>query len=203
MQKLSKRQRAILEEFAISNILSDFYLAGETALTIRYNHRFSEDFDFFCFPEKKINFFEFASCISPKTTIELDDKTLIILYKEIKLSFFRYDYPLLNIPEYFKGVDVQIATDEDIAAMKSVAIMQRGEKKDFFDLWYLMKHHKWNLKDIVYFCETKYLDSFNKYIFFKSLVFFEDAEIAKIPEIDMYWSEVKGFFRDMVKNFIM
>jgi len=92
MQKLNKRQREVLKELTASKIFSNSYLPGETALTIRYNHRFLEDFDFF----------ELASCIPPKITIELDDNTLIILYKQVKLSFFSCDYPLLNIPEYLK-----------------------------------------------------------------------------------------------------
>ncbi len=202
MKKLSKRQREVLEEIATSDILSNFYLAGGTALTIRYNHRSSQDFDFFSFPKKRINFLHLSSLLSPKTIIEQDRRTLIIIYKEVKLSFFEYRYPLLSFPEHLKDFNIHIASDEDIAAMKAIAIMQRGEKKDFFDLWYLMKHRRWNLKDIIHFCKTKYSDSFNEYILLKSLIFFEDAETSKISEIDIYWKEVKDFFKRMVKNFV-
>jgi len=34
-----------------------------------------------------------------------------------------------------------MATDKDIAAMKLSAITNRGTKKDFIDLYYLLKNH--------------------------------------------------------------
>ena len=59
MKKLSKKQREVLEKLVSSGIIEEsFYLADGTALTIKYNHRTSEDFDFFLKPFlKKTRFF--------------------------------------------------------------------------------------------------------------------------------------------------
>ncbi|GAB6887048.1 nucleotidyl transferase AbiEii/AbiGii toxin family protein [Desulfothermus okinawensis JCM 13304] len=201
MKKLSQLQREVLEEIAASGIAEGFYLAGGTGISIKYDHRYSEDFDFFCFPYKNIDFFKLSSCFLQKQVLELSKDTLIILLKGVKVSFFEYNYPLINEPYFYKDLSIKIASDEDIAAMKAIAIMQRGEKKDFFDLWYLMKYNQWSLEDILSLCKKKYLDSFNEYVFIKSIVYFEDAEKSKIKDIDPFWKEIKYFFNSMVKDF--
>jgi predicted nucleotidyltransferase component of viral defense system len=43
-------------------------------------------------------------------------------------------YPLIKPFKNFTGL-LQIASIEDIACMKAVAISQRGEKKDFYDMY--------------------------------------------------------------------
>lgn len=191
----------VLKEISRYEFLNDFYLAGGTALSLKYGHRFSEDFDFFVFFNRHVGLFKIASFFHPKTIYELSKDTLIFLYKGVKLSFFEYNYPFIKSPMINKDFNVFIASDEDIAAMKAIAIMQRGEKKDFFDLWYLLKNNKWTLKDITCFCRKKYSDSFNDYVFFKSLTFFEDAEKSNIKEIDIYWKEIKDYFKELVKGF--
>ena len=49
-----------------------------------------------------------------------------------KVSFFFYPYKILEPFIYFGNL--KIASIADIGCMKAVAISQRAEKKDFFDL---------------------------------------------------------------------
>ena len=107
--------------------------------------------------------------------------------------------PLAGVP----GHEIRAASDEDIASMKAIAIIQRGEKKDFFDLWYLMRRHRWALEDIVGFCQAKYDERFNPGLLFKALAFFDDAELDKIRDIDPQWDEIKGYFVKLVKEKIL
>ncbi len=86
--------------------------------------------------------------------------------------------------------------------MKSVAIMQRGSKKDFYDLYFLMNHHGWNLNDVIRFSHEKYGNLFDEGSFLKALIYFEDAEVESYPDIEPLWSRVKVFFIESVRKYI-
>ena len=130
------------------------------------------------------------------------------LHRRHKTLFFSYPYPLLQPP--LKEDFFPCASDEDIAATKLVAIAQRGEKKDFFDLWFLLRKYNWTLCELFRFCRQKYgISSEKENLFLRSLVYFEDAEHQKVflkegeslGEQD--WKEIKKFFQELVKNFCL
>jgi len=205
---LNKKQRITLELVVKSGVTKNFYLAGGTALTIKYGHRISEDFDFFLYPDKKIDFLKLLSKIegmAKDVSLEVEEltkDTLIFYLDGIKFSFFEYSYPLLR-PASTMSIGnncIMIASDPDISAMKAIAIIQRGEKKDFYDLWFLMQKNKWGINDICNFCKHKYQRLFPVRTFLKSIVYFEDAERSKIPDIEPYWEEVKDLFKREIKQ---
>ena len=200
--KLTETQEKVLEKLVASGITEKFYLAGGTALMMRYNHRFSGDFDFFSRPREE---FDVRNKIPELDNVQiLDEKkdTMIFIKDSIKCSFFEYDYPLLRPLVKLKGYGISVASDEDITSMKAIAIIQRGEKKDFFDLWTLMVRNDWSLEDITGFCEAKYGERFNPSLLLKALTFFEDAEKDKIADIDLRWDDIKNYFIILVKEFM-
>jgi hypothetical protein len=85
---------------------------------------------------------------------------------------------------------VRLAFLEDIAAMKLNAIMGRGSKKDFIDLYFLLK--KFSLKEIFDFYTDKYTDG-SKFLVLKSLVYFTDADVQLQPKmyLDFNWEICK------------
>ena len=85
--------------------------------------------------------------------------------------------------------------------MKAVAIAQRGSKKDFFDLWFLMKKYNWNLKALKEMIEKKY-KNLDFSIVLKSLVYFEEARNEVYEDIEPYWEEVEEFFKESVKEYL-
>lgn len=129
---------------------------------------------------------------------EEKEDTLICLIDNIKVSFFKYEYPLIR-PLIKKG-DLQLASIEDILAMKSIAVIQRGCKKDFFDIWYLIKKG-YNLKKILKFAKNKFGKLFSQSIFLKALTYFEDADNEKGFDFDKIWYKIKGFFIKQVKDY--
>jgi len=201
---LSKEQRKALENVVGLGISKDFYLAGGTALLIRYGHRFSEDFDFFSFPQMSFDSFSLVRQIDKLSSVKWiyqSKDTLIFLTQGIKFSFFEYRYPLLEEPEKDKELGIFIARDKDIACMKAIAIAQRGSKKDFYDLWFLMKKYKWDLKELEKLIKRKYTNiEFS--IIVKSLVYFEDAREEVYEDIEPYWEEVEKFFKRKVKEYL-
>lgn len=159
--KLKKGQKEVLDLLARSGICEDFYLAGETALSIWYAHRCSDDFDFFT--QKKKDFFRLAynSGITMVPEVMQDD-TLIFSLEGVRCSFFHYPYKLLKPAEFCRSLRITIAEPEDIACMKAVAIMRRGTKKDFYDLDYLMRIHRWELYDVIRMSQKNMGASFPK-----------------------------------------
>ena len=82
--------------------------------------------------------------------------------------------------------------------MKLSAISGRGNKKDFIDLYFILK--KYSLDTILRFYEKKYGKGLaNDYHLIKSLVYFADAEEQAMPKMieQIEWERVKA---DIVKK---
>jgi predicted nucleotidyltransferase component of viral defense system len=88
-----------------------------------------------------------------------------------------------------------IASLEDILAMKVIAIIQRGTKKDFIDLWTIIKEKKYSLQDVLIFCKTKYRKAFSESIALKALTYFKDAEeeTPEEEESNFSWESIKKY----------
>lgn len=94
---------------------------------------------------------------------------------------------------------VRLASLNDIAAMKVSAIVNRGTKKDFIDLYTLLQ--SFTLDDILDMYSRKYSDG-SLFIVMKSLTYFDDAETEPMPNVlnDTTWETVKDFLRKVVRN---
>lgn len=114
--------------------IGDAYLAGGTALALRFGHRLSVDLDFFT-PEL---FHEDALLARLQTLPEFSlvaksPHTIHAVIHGTKVSFLGYPYRRLFPLSTFEGVPV--ADPRDIACMKLSAIASRGTKRDFIDLY--------------------------------------------------------------------
>ena len=168
-----------------------FYLAGGTSLSLHLGHRYSKDLDFF-------NSQEFDSETLSSEILKLGGKIIYserdTVHSEIDktlVSMFYYPYPLLYPLEYFEGIPV--ASLKDVAAMKLLSLSQRAEKKDYFDIVFIMKNISIReLKDLMIKKFSK--ERLNWYHITKSLFFFEDVESSPDPICEeISWDEVKRF----------
>ncbi|MCQ2796374.1 MAG: nucleotidyl transferase AbiEii/AbiGii toxin family protein [Bacilli bacterium] len=197
----------------ISNI-DEFYIGGGTGLSLQLGLRISEDFDFFndkhfdtnsLLKELKNNFKNGVEIINQEET----HSTLNLFINKIKVSFIEYNHknlkPYINFNEF---KPMKLASLEDIACMKSIAIIQRGTKKDFFDLYFLIKKLKLNALSILKLLNKKYHDKNLILNFMYSLSYFDDAENDILPKvlITYTWEEIKGYFlllqREIKKYYI-
>ena len=82
--------------------------------------------------------------------------------------------------------------------MKLVAITDRGTKRDFIDLYELIRQGI-NMDEMFAFYEKKY-HSFeqNKFSLTKALQYFTDADSGEMPQMikSVSWDEVKKFFQE-------
>lgn len=175
--------------------LDNWTLAGDTGLALQVGHRISEDFDFF-----RVEPFEVGRLYGvlreagPPETLQEDRDTLTVLLEGVKLSFFSVADPFLfDVRKYrFFG----IADVRDIALMKLAAISSRGSRKDFVDLYTILRGGL-SLERCFEWLPRKYGEGrVNSYHVLKSLTWFEDAEREPMPRLlePFDWKECKAFF---------
>lgn len=200
-ESIDAQTKSILDKITGKEFLKPFYLAGGTALAIHFGHRISVDLDFFT-PDKfsvsslknklsKIGFFEVTS--------EDAGGTLNGILDGVSVSFFIYPYKNIYPLVPFGGIF--LADERDIAAMKIDAISSRGSRKDFTDIYFLLK--KYQLSELLSFFETRFKNiHYNKLHILKSLSYFEDAEKDPPPLMlsEVSWSEIKRVILNEVKK---
>ena len=199
-EAISKQTAENLVLLGKSKILGSAYLAGGTALALQIGHRISYDLDFFTDQKFKAQIFlKEMSRFKLYQHERVGWGTILGRLGNVKFSLFYYPYPLLRKPISFKNIN--IADIADISAMKIAAISERGTKRDFVDLYFILQ--KIALNEAFNFYDKKYQKlSSNSVHIKKSLVYFEDAEKDPTPKmiIPVSWGKVKTFFKKEIKN---
>ena len=199
-EAISKQTAENLVLLGTSKILGSAYLAGGTALALQIGHRISYDLDFFTDQKFKAQIFlKEMSRFKLYQHERVGWGTILGKLGNVKFSLFYYPYPLLRKPISFKNIS--IADIADISAMKIAAISERGTKRDFVDLYFILQ--KITLNEVFNFYDRKYQKlSSNSVHIKKSLVYFEDAEKDPTPKmiIPVSWGKIKTFFKKEVKN---
>lgn len=176
---LPPKQFKLLNVLCELNWMSGFYLAGGTALALQIGHRKSVDFDFFTSHE--IDMQEIKGKLVKVGNFKLyseSEGTLHGNLKDIEISFFQLPWGKIEEPIAFG--EVRIASRKDIAAMKLSAISSRGSKKDFIDLFFLLK--EFSLAEMLGFYRQKYGENLdNIYCVMKGLIYFKDADQQEMP----------------------
>lgn len=200
---LPKKQQAFWAKLGGVDWLCDFYLAGGTATALHLGHRQSLDFDFFS--EKPFSSSEIIDKLSALGRLSVSSQaegTFVGNLDGIRLSMFFYRYPLIYQPVTYKGIRVAQLTD--IAPMKLIAIGQRGSKKDFIDLYFMLEAG-WTLEIMFETLAQKFPDvQYNKMHIIKSLAFFGDAELDELPTMrkPFEWTTCKRRIVSVLKRMV-
>lgn len=180
------------------DLVQRYYLAGGTGLALHFGHRISVDLDLFC---------DQADAVGPdeRSVLRraLDDPTLSITYDKdatfvatwhgVGVSFFRLNlYPLVRPTLAVDGV--QLASVEEIGAMKLAAIIDRGTRKDLIDLYYILQQVP--LESLFKVAAVKYAKvSTFAVSATRALAYFDDAEALPMPRMldETRWAKMKKF----------
>ncbi len=191
----------LLKNLMAHPLIEPFYLVGGTALALQLGHRFSVDLDLFThLPYDKATLFDSLKQ-DFDMTIEFTNNVITIGYiNEVKIDLVnvRYtpQYPMLTVQ------GVRMLDIRDIAAMKLNAVAQRGNKKDFYDMYFLFK--RISLADMLAVYEDKFKTQ-NTYQVVKSLSYFTDADEFSDPIVfdkKLTWSKIKMSISKTIDTFL-
>lgn len=169
---------------------ADMRLVGGTALALRMGHRISVDIDLFgTIALDTVDVAEVLGRFGSTVLIQKSRNIEIYAVEGIKIDIVNYRYAWLRPPLHIDNM--RIAAQEDIAAMKLNAISGRGSRKDFIDIYALLK--TFSIKEMMEFYERKYHDG-SVFQVRKSLTFFQDAEQEAMPQMlwPLEWNEIKA-----------
>jgi len=139
---LTPESRKVLSRLGKLEWIPDFYLAGSAALAIYLRHRSVRDLDFMS-QVSRLRAIERRDLLQdliewdPATRVETARDGFLYLRVEnhVALRFFYYPYPLIESENRFEYAAV--ASPEDLGLMKLGAIISRGTRRDFVDLYLL------------------------------------------------------------------
>jgi predicted nucleotidyltransferase component of viral defense system len=185
----------LLEDLQSIEEFSKLRLVGDTALALLIGHRISVDLDLFGdvdFDSHLFNDFTKVQVIKKSKNINIFE------INNVKIDIVNYSYPWLD--SELSIDNIRLASLKDIAAMKIAVVTGRGSKKDFVDLFFLLK--EFSFSEIISFYEQKYSDA-SIYLALKSLVYFDDADNDPPLNmlIDIPWQSVKENIKNAVINY--
>ena len=180
-------------------LLKDMRLVGGTSLALQYGHRRSVDLDFFGHTTEDID--ELTSMMRGCTTEVSGNCTKRIkayYLNNIKVDVVNYDYQWIDEPVVSDGL--RLASPKDIAAMKINAVMGRGTKKDFVDVFFLLRHFSFD--EIMQFYMQKYPEG-SEYRALLSMTYFADADPQPMPYMfqQVDWETIKAEIKQQVESY--
>lgn len=201
---LPDEQVACLRSLAPVATALGFHLAGGTAVALQLGHRRSVDFDWFAprFPGQPVDLPESLAArgilLEPTT---LAERTVHGRISGVKVSFLEFRPPLLEPLVEWRALGCRLASCADLAAMKLLAVAQRGTKKDFIDVHALSRRMPL----------TRMLECYQRRFgvtdtsrLLAGLCFFDDAETEPMPVmlVPLDWETIKRDLRDMVRQIV-
>ena len=131
--------------------------------------------------------------LSSKINIDIKLKTPIgahIFINKVKTDLVYF--PIRPIRKRIEIEGIRLLNDEDIAAMKLNAFANRGARKDFYDLYFLLQ--KFNINKLIELFKEKFKTQ-DVFGLTRSLTYFEEAEtendVILLREKSLTWQDVK------------
>lgn len=195
---------SILKELMLLPGLEKFSLVGGTALSLLYGHRVSVDLDFFsAVPFDNEEVIDILENHFKKSFVVRSSNPRFGIFCFIgntKLDIIRHPHELLRDELIIDGI--RMFSQPDIMAMKVQAILNRGKKKDFWDVAELLQHY--SVADFVQFHKEKYSSQNLMITVPQALTFFSDAAEDEIPRSlkGQTWASVQAFISMKVREYL-
>ena len=174
-----------------------FYLAGGTALALRLGYRRSADLDFFSATDEvhqkaRREILGALASLAPQALEDVDGN-LLLRVSDLHVGFFSYSYSLLEPTDSVEGIAV--ASMVDVGLMKLDALIGRGSRKDFYDVYAIAQRIP--IPNLLALGRVKYpyVRDF-EFMAAESMVAFENADRDLQPDLllDLPWEQVRRFF---------
>lgn len=179
-------------------LLSGLRLVGGTALALQIGHRKSVDLDFFGKIEE--DGITIAEMLKDDFEVILESESpRIHIFKINGIKVDMVNYPFQWLEPALETEGIKMANIKDIAAMKIEAVTNRGTKKDFVDVYFLLK--RFPIQQLLAFYGQKFPNG-SAFNVIRSLSYFEDAEVQAMPEmlVPTDWEEIKARIGIAIRN---
>lgn len=182
------------------NFLHKYVLVGGSALTLHICHRKSEDLDFFTYEDNfnKKEILDFIKNFETKEIINQTNEQMDLLLDGVKVTFFNANWSFLK-PQKIDRFN--LASIEQIAAMKVNVLFLRAKYRDYYDLYFLAKKCM-SLRDVFAVSEP-ILEGVTFKLFAVALVYIDDIEDDDIsylePIENITKEEIRDFFQQGLK----
>ena len=186
----------LLKKIMNNPVFNTLRLVGGTGLALHIGHRISNDLDLFgSLTADKITIDAELNKMGRVVKLRETENIHIFIINDVKVDLVNYSYPWIEKAQKTDGI--VLAGFQDIAAMKLAAINGRGTKKDFIDLFFLLKEY--SLEQMLGFYSQKYHDG-SIFMVLRSLVYFDDADPEPMPEmlLNVNWDDVKKTINEQV-----
>jgi predicted nucleotidyltransferase component of viral defense system len=190
----------LLKRLMHQPLLGEMRLVGGTSLALQYGHRRSVDLDFFGTTTEDVEELTdiIHQCSNEVVRGHCTKRIKVYFLDGVKVDVVNYDYKWIDEPVIEDGL--RLASPKDIAAMKVNAVMGRGTKKDFIDMYFLLQHY--TFEDIIQFYLQKYPDG-SEYRALLSMTYFADADPQPMPFmfVPVDWNVIKNEIRYQVEQY--
>ena len=174
--------------------LRTWFVIGGQAVRCHVLYRPSDDVDFGV-PRKK-DLMALLDSFRAKGRVEIIEKSS----DTVHLSFEGIDVSIFVLPKLVPHVEDQALSVTGILATKLHAILDRGARRDFFDLYVVLEKERVGIVDGLCALREVYATDANEGLVLRALSYFDDADReAPLPgEGPGDWDRVKRFFSDRV-----
>jgi hypothetical protein len=171
-----------------------WFVIGGQAVRCRFPYRPSDDVDFGV--RRKTDLGRLVDRFRARGRVEVIERSS----DTVHLSFDGHDVSIFVLPELLPHVKNQTLDVTGILATKLHAILDRGTRRDFFDLYVMLSEERLGISACLAALREVYASDVNEGLVWRALSYFEDAEReAPLPgEGPNDWETVKRFFAERV-----
>ncbi len=189
---------ALLKRIQEQDAFRDTRLVGGAALALHFGHRTSLDLDIFG-TWKPHSSLELALSKCATNVVKTGGEDLLQFFTVDNVKIDCVTHPYAWLKPVVESDGVRLADISDIGAMKLAAVTNRGTRKDFVDIYFLLQHC--SLQQLLEWYSQKYPDG-NEYLVLRSLVYFDDAEADPMPKMlkPVEWLTIKTTIEAAVKS---
>lgn len=194
------RHFGTLEQIVTNANTSRHAIGGGTSLALQYGHRRSVDLDFFGKTTDDVDELTGAihDSVGKLAILSVSKKIRVYSINNVKVDIVNYDYPWIDNAIVENGLT--LASPKDIAAMKVNAIIGRGTKKDFIDIYFLLR--QFTFEQLLQLYLKKYSDG-SEYRALLSMTYFDDADSQPMPFMfeNVSWQQIKATICTAVEQY--
>lgn len=216
IEALAPATQTALRQLAPRPWIGEMYLAGSAALALHTGHRPVRDLDFMAptnrlAPQDRRDILSDLLAMDAGTRVETarDGYLFVRLTGDVGLKLFYYPYPLvapeIEVPGA-SGMGVSgllMASAVDLGLMKLGAIISRGSRRDFVDLFLLCRPGSTTLEDLLRRAEDKFghVGDFPLQAL-KALADLSSVEGEPMPRLalPLEWGTVEAWLAEQVKT---